>query len=103
MTLLINVVTHSRQFDAHRSGGNPAPESRPNPYNIARVQVINVCRTQLGSFTPSGRIAVARVGARLMGKREILASRLLQKVSFSPAVVKRHSSTYEEHHHDDRD
>jgi hypothetical protein len=56
----------------------------------------------LGSFTPSGRVATARVGFRFLSKRKILASRLLQKFSFSPPIVERDPCAYEEHYHDNR-
>jgi hypothetical protein len=56
----------------------------------------------LSSFTPSGRVALPRVGFCFLRKREILASRLLQKFSFSPPVVKRDHCADEENHHDNR-
>ena len=62
------------------------------------------CREEisLGSFTAFGRVARARVGFRFLSKRKILASRLLQKFSFSPPVVERDPCAYEEHYHDHR-
>jgi hypothetical protein len=56
----------------------------------------------LGNFTPSGGVALARIRFRFLRKREILSSRLLQKFSFSPSVVKRDRCAYEEHHHDNK-
>src|ERR1017187_9372570 len=57
-----------------------------------------VLRINLGSFTSSGRVALARIGFRLLRKREILSFRLLQNFSFSPPVVERDPCADEEHH-----
>src|ERR1035438_2937638 len=61
-----------------------------------------VLRINLGSFTSSGRVALARIGFRFLRKREILSFRLLQNFSFSPPVVERDPCADEEHHHDNR-
>src|ERR1700693_1604931 len=63
-------------------------------------QSLRIVPPHSGSFTPSGCVTLTRVGFCFLRKREILASRLRQKLSFPPPVVKRDPCAYEEHHHD---
>ena len=77
-------------------------DSQDANFQTIRHGSISCKANSLGSFTPFGRVARARVGFRCLSKRKILASSLLQKFSFSPPIVERDPCAYEEHYHDNR-